>query len=222
MISVIMPTFNRAAYLSEAIESIRRQTYKDWRLIIIDDGSTDSSEFIFKYYKNLDKRIKIIRIPNSGISAARNTGIAHAKGEYIAVMDSDDISAPNRLEKEIKAIKDNDFVYSSYFQGDEAANIQGVFYAPKKVTIDNIKQNNSYPHVTILAKRDCFLNHPYRDDFKVNDDAWLVWSWFKAGYKAKYIEEPLVTVRYHKGNVSKEKAKEIQKTQEIMNEEYRH
>ena len=105
MISVVMPSYNRAAYLPEAIESIRRQTYKDWELIIVDDGSTDSSEFVYKYYKNLDKRIKIVRIPNSGISAPRNTGIAHANGEYIAVMDSDDISSPDRLEKELKAIK---------------------------------------------------------------------------------------------------------------------
>ena len=220
MISVVMPSYNRAAYLPEAIESIRRQTYKDWELIIVDDGSTDSSEFVYKYYKNLDKRIKIVRIPNSGISAPRNTGIAHANGEYIAVMDSDDISSPDRLEKELKAIKDKDFVYSSYFQGDSAGNIQGIFYAPRKVLFENIKENNSYPHVTIMAHKWCFDQEPYRDDFRVNDDAWLVYRWFKAGFKSKCIDEPLVIVRYHAGNVSKERAAEIAKTQEIMNHEY--
>jgi len=220
MISVIMPTKDRATYLAEAVNSILVQSYKDLELIVVDDGSIDSTPTLMDYFVKKDKRVRYLKLPkNMGIAYARNFGIEHSKGEYIAVMDSDDISHKDRLKKELKALKD-DFVYSSYFIADEHAIIQATHYPPAKVTFEEVKKNGAWPHVTILAKRECFIDNPYRNEFRVNDDAGLVWDWFKAEYKGNWVKEPLVIVRTHPGATSKEKVKEIAKTQEILDKEY--
>jgi len=219
MISIVMPSYNREAYLAESINSVIGQSYKKWELIIVDDGSTDGSHYLYDYFTKKDDRIKVIYTKNQGISKARLTGVEAAQGDFIAVMDSDDLMHPERLKKSLKAIKGYDFVYSSYYIADEKAQIQTAVYPKGKVEKSDIVKNASWPHVTIMAKRDLF-NHSYREDFNVNDDAWLVWQWFKLGHKAKMIKEPLMIVRMHEGNVTKEKAKEIAKTQKIMDVEY--
>jgi len=219
-VSVIMPTFNRVAYLAEAINSILSQTYKDLELIVVDDGSTDSTPTLMEYFTKKDKRVRYLKLPkNMGISYARNFGVEHSKGEYIAVMDSDDLSNPDRLKKQLKSIKGYDFSYSSYYLANEHAIIQAIHYPQKNVTMDDIRINGAWPHVTIMARRECFEKTPYRD-YRVNDDAFLVWDWFRAGYRGNWVKEPLVIVRTHPGNVSKERAEEIKKTQEVLDKEY--
>ena len=89
-ISVIIPIYNAAPYLEKCIESILKQSYKDWEIIAVDDGSTDGSGDICDKYSSLDNRIKTIHQKNSGPGIARNTGMAKAKGEYIVFVDADD------------------------------------------------------------------------------------------------------------------------------------
>ena len=99
-----MPVYNRESYVGAAIESILGQTFTDFEFIIVDDGSTDHSVDVVKSYS--DPRIRLIQLPkNQGISAARNTGNELARGEFIAVMDSDDIALPRRLERQLKYMK---------------------------------------------------------------------------------------------------------------------
>ena len=101
-VSVIIPTYNRAHLIGRAIQSVLNQTYQDFEIIIIDDGSTDNTEDIVKEFQKKDKRIKYIRHEkNRGGSAARNTGIKAAKGEYIAFLDSDDEWLPIKLGRQI-------------------------------------------------------------------------------------------------------------------------
>ena len=100
LVSVVMPVYNREMYVGAAIESILGQTFTDFELIIVDDGSTDQSVAIIQGYR--DPRIRLIRFSqNKGVSAARNVGNHEARGEFIAVMDSDDIALPKRLEKQL-------------------------------------------------------------------------------------------------------------------------
>ncbi|MDT0643048.1 glycosyltransferase [Zunongwangia sp. F363] len=110
LISIILPVYNRERYVADAIESILKQTYENFELIIIDDGSTDDSiEFIEKYD---DSRIKLFQLPfNQGLSTARNRGIENSKGKYIAFMDSDDISHPQRLVKQIEILETNEEIW---------------------------------------------------------------------------------------------------------------
>jgi len=103
-VSVIVPTYNRADLISETIESILNQTYKNFELIIVDDGSTDNTEKVIRKFK--DNRIKYIKTDYSGVPARpRNIGIKKAKGEYIAFLDSDDMWLPEKLEKQIKVFQ---------------------------------------------------------------------------------------------------------------------
>lgn len=94
--SIVIPTYNRAAFLPKAIESVLNQTYTNWELIIVDDGSTDNTREVVSQYN--DGRITYIYQQNAERSAARNNGIAHAKGDYVCFLDSDNVMLPNRLQ----------------------------------------------------------------------------------------------------------------------------
>jgi len=105
-VSIILPTYNRAYIVERAIRSILDQTYNDFELIIVDDGSTDNTEEIIKELQQKDKRIQYIKLDtNKGAAAARNVGIRSAKGQYIAFQDSDDEWLPEKLEKQMKIIE---------------------------------------------------------------------------------------------------------------------
>lgn len=106
-ISVIMPCFNAAAYLQEAVASVQSQTIKDWELIIVDDGSTDDSLNILAQLSAQDKRIRVLRQANQGPYPARNLGLKYAQGEFIAFLDADDWWDITFLEKMHKALTES-------------------------------------------------------------------------------------------------------------------
>ncbi len=104
LVSVIIPVYNRLNFLKEAVESVLRQTYKNYELIIVDDGSTDDTPLI----KEIFPPIKYIRHPeNKGVAAARNTGIKNSHGELLAFLDSDDLWLPEKLEKQVEFMNQN-------------------------------------------------------------------------------------------------------------------
>ena len=105
-VSIITPCYNGEKYIGETIESVLAQTYDDWEMIIVDDGSTDHSAETIKKYCRKDARIQYISQENAGSSAARNHAILHAKGQYIALLDADDIWMPRFLEKQIAFMKE--------------------------------------------------------------------------------------------------------------------
>lgn len=108
LVSIVMSVYNAEKYLAEAIESILNQTYKNFEFIIVDDGSTDNSASIIKNYK--DRRIKYFRQSNKGLAGALNLAIGKAEGKYIARMDADDISAPERIEKQVEWLEKNEHI----------------------------------------------------------------------------------------------------------------
>lgn len=123
--SVIIPSFNRGHLLERAIQSVLKQTYKNFELIIVNDGSTDNTRELLSNYQHL----KIIHIENQGVSQARNIGLKHAKGDWIAFLDSDDEWLANKLEKQIYFIKDHSDI--SLVHGDEIWIRNGVRVNPK-------------------------------------------------------------------------------------------
>src|SRR5687767_12211495 len=106
MISIITPTYNRAVLVQTTIKSIQAQTFTDWELIIVDDGSTDDTEQAIQHFLS-DSRISYVKKPNSGQAASLNVGVSHAKGEFITFLDSDDEAYPEWLATVSKEIKND-------------------------------------------------------------------------------------------------------------------
>lgn len=107
MLSIIVPTYNVRLYIKECIDSLLIQNYRDFEIIIVDDGSTDGSSQICDNLRLIDSRIKVVHQKNGGLSAARNTGLKYAQGEYISFIDSDDLVSPSMFTDLIEALEKN-------------------------------------------------------------------------------------------------------------------
>ena len=132
LVSVIVPVYNVEAYIAETIRSVLAQTYSNFELLIIDDESPDRSVEICQQFQ--DSRIKIIHQKNRGLAGARNTGIRHAQGEYLAFLDSDDLWLPEKLAKHVQHLNANPEVGISFSRSafiDDQGQSVGVYQMPK-------------------------------------------------------------------------------------------
>lgn len=132
LISVIIPVYGVEKYIAQTIESVLAQTYSNWELILVDDGSPDNSVEICQQFT--DKRIKIIHQANRGLAGARNTGIRHAKGEYLAFLDGDDLWLPEKLAKHLEHLEKNPSLGISYSRSaliNETGETIGSYLMPK-------------------------------------------------------------------------------------------
>lgn len=138
LVSIIMPNYNCEKYIKESIESVRNQSYTNWELMIVDDHSTDRSVEIISKLQAIDCRIKLfINKENKGAAYSRNLALREAKGKWIAFLDSDDIWLPEKLEKQLRFMQQNDysFSYTSYEHIDEKSlSLNKRVIGPKKVT----------------------------------------------------------------------------------------
>ncbi|HOS82944.1 MAG TPA: glycosyltransferase [Methanolinea sp.] len=209
LVSIIIPTYNRASFLIRAIESIFDQTYKNYEIIIIDDGSTDSTKDIMSKYLN---NVNYIRILHSGIPAiARNIGIKHSKGEYIAFLDSDDYWCKDKLKKQLKLFNKNKnlgLVCSNAYKINE--NSKNIYFPKKR---DNIKKSifdliednfvitsSCIIRKNILQSSGLFCEQNYLKGIEDYD------LWLRIGLisEINYIEEPLCYYTIHNKQLSKD------------------
>jgi glycosyltransferase involved in cell wall biosynthesis len=116
-VSILMPVYNGEQHLSDAIESALAQTYQNFELLIINDGSTDNSADIIRPFLK-DSRVIYIEQKNAGVAAARNTAIKHARGKYIGFLDQDDIWLNNKLEEQVAALEHDESVALVYSNQD--------------------------------------------------------------------------------------------------------
>lgn len=132
LVTVIIPVYGVEKYIARTVRSVLEQTYKNFELLIIDDGSPDRSVEICQQFT--DPRIKIIRQENRGVAAARNTGIRHAQGEYLGLLDADDLWVPEKLEKHVEHLESSPAVGVSFSRStfiDEADNPIGIYQMSK-------------------------------------------------------------------------------------------
>jgi glycosyltransferase involved in cell wall biosynthesis len=106
LVSVIIPAYNEAATVERTISSVLNQTYPDLEVLVVDDGSTDETAVLVQRMAHLDPRIKLLQKANGGLVSARNYGIAHAQGEFIAPLDADDLWHPEKIKKQLKVVRD--------------------------------------------------------------------------------------------------------------------
>ena len=114
LVSVVIPTYNSAKFITQTIDSVLSQTYSNYEIIVVDDGSTDASNSICHALAQTDERIRLVWQRNKGLAAARNTGIRHSMGEYIAFLDSDDLWHPEKLSQHVKLLNQYTNVGVSY------------------------------------------------------------------------------------------------------------
>lgn len=207
-VTVVITTYNRSNYLKFAIDSVLNQTYDNFELIIVDDGSTDDTKQVVESYK--DERIIYHYQKNAGQNLARNKGMELAKGKYIAHLDSDDIWMPDKLEKQVKILErypDIGLVYCGTVLIDENNNITGkqplITYSGnviKQLIMTNFLYNGSCP----LFRKNCLEKAGYFDKtFKRMTD-WDFYLQMAIHYKFHGINEYLLKYRIHNETMSKD------------------
>lgn len=179
LISIITPVYNAERFIEETIKSVLSQTYERWEMIIVDDISTDSTVKILEKYTKIDHRIKFFVLSEKGgASLARNKAIREAKGEYIAFLDADDLWKPEKLEKQLMFMKEQniDFCYHNYSLIDEVGEPMHLMrIAPKKLTCKRALLGCSIGCLSVMYHANAVgLIQINRID-KRNDDA----LWFK-------------------------------------------
>ena len=185
-VSIIIPVYNVKQYIAEALESVINQTYTNLEIIIIDDGSNDGSEIICDEYAKKDKRIKLIHKANSGLSAARNTGLDNAFGDYITFLDSDDVFMSEAIEKSLNALLTNnvDCVSFKYI----------VFKKTKNIKFDKISKEEIFPTIPqgLYSKKEIFYAIVEQ---KMNSSMWTKLSkreiWDKLRFPEGHVYEDL-------------------------------
>jgi glycosyltransferase involved in cell wall biosynthesis len=214
-VSVIMPVYNASKFLAESIESILNQTFENFELIILNDFSNDNSKEIIELYSNKDQRITFIdKKENVGPASLRNEGIEIAKGEFIALNDSDDISLPTRFEKQLQVFeKDLDlFLCGSWYTifGEnlkEKIIKNSESHEKLKVDfLDNCYVGNS----TVMFRKSLLGNNRFKSEFVIAED-YELWDRLIKKYKFYNIQESLVFYRWHETNISKTKKDNIEK-----------
>ena len=197
-ISVLIPAFNAAPYIVAAIESVKRQTYPVFEILVIDDGSTDETESLLKDRDD----IRYIRCDHQGVSYVRNRGIAEASGDWIAFIDADDLWTPDKLEKQIRYINDHPGRAIVFTQYKNFTDIPEDELSERQKTV---MQVTAYPClVTALIKKSVFrkygdfiLKYSYSEDTE-----WLKRLGFAGLDISAQIEEELYLRRIHDSNTT--------------------
>jgi glycosyltransferase involved in cell wall biosynthesis len=158
-VSVVMGVYNDAEYVTESIESILYQTYKQFEFVIIDDGSTDRSSELLQNYADQDDRVVLFCQSNSGLTRALNAGLARANGKYIARMDADDVANPTRLERQVEFLEENQetvLVGTQYTEIDADGNAFGRsdFPTTDQEIRDVLMKYNPFFHASVMMRAD--------------------------------------------------------------------
>jgi len=211
LVSVIIPCYNGEKFIGEAIESVLNQTYQNWELIIIDDGSTDNSEDIVKKIIT-DSQIKLIKHKyNKGIAKTKNTGIANAKGKYIAFLDQDDIWLNSKLELQLKCFElgnsDIGVVCTGMIFTDSNMKPINIFRGfrdeDQKTLIKNLYLKPTNSSSIMMVKKEYFEHIGTFNEELIGWDDYELLMRLATISQIKYIREPLVKKRIHKDNAQR-------------------
>jgi teichuronic acid biosynthesis glycosyltransferase TuaG len=208
-----MPAYNSAKWISDSIQSVLNQTYHSWELIVINDNSTDNTKDIVSSFINKDSRIKLLNLEvNRGVSYARNFGVSHSQGEFIAFLDSDDLWMPKKLEKQVCIHEKNPAIKISHTDYN-IFNENGLISTPFKFIFSKFSQRNgdllnqllflnTIGILTLMVERKVFTEH---NGFDVNQwgmedhDLWLRIS--RSGLHFTFIPDILASYRINQNGM---------------------
>ena len=212
LVSIITPTYNAEKFIAETLKSVQNQTYQNWEMILVDDASTDETVKIISDFVEKDSRIKLFKLEkNSGNGFARNIALEKAVGKYIAYLDADDLWFPNKLEKQIQFLKENNlhFTFSFYDCIDEEGNsLNRRVEAPVNLTYDELFFCNYVGNLTAIYDADYFGKIVIEATQKRQD--WRLWlTILKQIQVTTPVPEPLAFYRIRKDSISSSKFKLI-------------
>lgn len=206
LVSVNIPCYNCEKYIRSAIDSILQQSYQNLEIIVVNDGSTDSSAEIVRQYS--DKRIKFIdNKVNKGVVVTRNLAINASNGEFLAILDSDDISCQNRIEEQVAFLVNNQefAMVGSWLQVIDSDGLMTgeIRKTPAYSEILSVQMlfQNCFGQSSIMARRSIINNYMYSSDYRQAED-YDLWMRISNDYKVSNIQKPLVKYRVHAESIS--------------------
>ena len=212
LVSVVIPAYNAESFIKEAIDSVLNQTYQNVEVIVIDDGSSDSTLEILKQYENSSK-VKILTHPdndNLGVSKTRQLGVENSKGEYIAFLDADDIFLPNKLEIQVDAIQQNEEailchtgmkVKSELGDSPRISSIEKHFSMPSTPYLYSLSEQeyflkqNRICNSTTLIKAKLLKEFSFASCQLFQYEDWLLWIMLSAKGKFLFLPQQLIQYR---------------------------
>ncbi|RDY25015.1 glycosyltransferase family 2 protein [Romboutsia maritimum] len=215
LVSIVTPVYNSEKFISDTIESVQNQTYRNWELLLVDDCSKDASAEIIESYRKDDERIKYIKLEkNSGAAVSRNVGIKNAKGRFIAFIDSDDLWEPRKLEVQMEYMiqKKLGFTFTSYrYMREDGTKTTKVAKAPGKIDYNGLLKNTIIGCSTVVIDREIIGNFEMPLVRRGQDTA----TWLKLLRVEKYaygVSESLVNYRLVGDSISSNKVKALRRT----------
>ena len=210
-VSVIIPTYNCMRYVPEAVESVLNQTYRDYEIIIVDDGSIDQTRAaLAKHIEAHPQKVRYIFQQNAGEGGARNRGIKEARGEYVAFLDADDIWTPQKLEIQMNLVESlkekNIVVFGDAYAFNERGVITRSMFKEREPHEGSVFEELLYKNFvvtqTVVARRNLFAKVGYfKEGMKYCAD-FEMWLRLAKNYKFHYVNEAIVGYRIHSNNVS--------------------
>ncbi len=206
-VSVIIPAYNQAVYVSEAIQSVLGQTYPDFELIVVDDGSTDETPQILASIQ--DPRIRIVRQPNKGLSAARNTGLRESSAPLVTFLDSDDFFLPDKLAVLSAFLKDHPEIGmvsgGTQFINPKGQPLSQDIKSPGNLDLQKLLVSNPFCVSAIMMRRLWFDRVGIFDETLRACEDWDLWQRMAyAGCRFAWVEHLVVAYRYHEGQMTRE------------------
>ncbi|NLE93875.1 MAG: glycosyltransferase family 2 protein [Chloroflexi bacterium] len=218
LITIIMPCYNAQLFVGEAIQSVINQTWPNWELLVIDDGSKDKTGEIASQFAQQDSRVRVIyNEKNMGVSITRNRGIDMAQGKWIAFLDADDLWEPDKLQKQLDLSAEckNSFIYTGYNHIDESGNRYGfTFTVPERASFETLSKWSYISTSGVLLQKD-FLGTMRFERNDLREDYYL---WLRLLKKTDYacgIDDALHSVRHVSGSRSSDKKKMLMQTYKV-------
>lgn len=208
LVSIIMPSYNSEKFIAESIQSVKNQTYLNWELIIVDDGSTDQTLYLVNNFCKEDSRIKFTSLQkNFGAGVARNRALQEATGKYIAFLDSDDVWKPEKIQKQISFLQEKKLSFTFSFYdciSEDGIHLNKRILAPLKLTYSQLFFSNYVGNLTAIYDAEKLGKIAINKIRKRQD--WIVWlTILKKTKIAQPVPESLAYYRIRKNSVSSSK-----------------
>lgn len=215
-VSIIVPVYNAEKYITDTMDCVRRQTYRNWELLLVLDGCTDRTKEVVSEYlaKAGDERIRIFEQPNQGAAAARNFGVSRAKGRYIAYLDADDSWSGDKLTRQVAFMCDKQAAFS--FTGYEFARQDGagtgrVVHVPPVMEYRDALKNTTIFTSTVMFDTEKIEKTSLEMPRIKSEDTALWWKVLRSGVRAYGLDENLVLYRTGNRSLSSNKLEAIRR-----------